>query len=163
MADDSLCLAFLQRFMQLNGGPRGGWDDYDHGTFLKFRNKHKVSVKKQLLFDCFSYVTPTKKIEDCARSSFVPLKSQNLGVLLSRANSLFSESLSAFFQRRQNRKFEIMKLGSKSTCNSMIRKKKRSKDGEKRKRFVAHKFFSLSWKSFTHIHVGCFRNGHKLR
>ena len=25
-----------------HGGVRGGWDDYDHGTFLKFRNRHKV-------------------------------------------------------------------------------------------------------------------------
>ena len=30
--------------MAEHGGVRGGWDDYDHGTFLKFRNRHKVLV-----------------------------------------------------------------------------------------------------------------------
>ncbi|XP_002732619.3 coiled-coil domain-containing protein 112-like, partial [Saccoglossus kowalevskii] len=28
-------------FLQQTGGHRGGWDEYDHQTFLKFRNRHK--------------------------------------------------------------------------------------------------------------------------
>ena len=28
--------------MEQNGGVRGGWDEYDHQTFLKFRNRYQV-------------------------------------------------------------------------------------------------------------------------
>ena len=31
-----MCLS-LQRFLQQTGGRQGGWDDYDHNTFLKTR------------------------------------------------------------------------------------------------------------------------------
>ena len=34
---------FFQRFLKQTGGTRGGWDEYDHGTFMKFINRHKVS------------------------------------------------------------------------------------------------------------------------
>ena len=34
---------FFQRFLKQTGGNRGGWDEYDHGTFMKFINRHKVS------------------------------------------------------------------------------------------------------------------------
>ena len=34
-------VAAFERFVAQNGGVRGGWDDYDHGTFLKYRNRHK--------------------------------------------------------------------------------------------------------------------------
>ena len=32
-----------QKFVHQSGGHRGGWDEYDHGTFIKFRNMYKVS------------------------------------------------------------------------------------------------------------------------
>lgn len=32
----------FQKFLEETGGIRGGWDEYDHGTFLKFRNRYKV-------------------------------------------------------------------------------------------------------------------------
>ena len=35
-------LSFLQKFLLEHGGLTGGWDDYDHGTFLRIRNKFKV-------------------------------------------------------------------------------------------------------------------------
>ncbi|NWW51291.1 CC112 protein, partial [Pedionomus torquatus] len=31
----------FERFLQQTGGRQGGWDDYDHQTFLKIRTKHK--------------------------------------------------------------------------------------------------------------------------
>ncbi|XP_013410258.1 coiled-coil domain-containing protein 112-like [Lingula anatina] len=34
-------VAAFERFLQQTGGHRGGWDEYDHQTFMKFRNKHK--------------------------------------------------------------------------------------------------------------------------
>ena len=34
---------FLQRFLQQTGGRQGGWDDYDHQTFLKIRKQFNVS------------------------------------------------------------------------------------------------------------------------
>lgn len=38
-----LLLFFCQKILQQTGGHRGGWDECDHGTFLKFRNRYKVS------------------------------------------------------------------------------------------------------------------------
>ncbi|XP_070542231.1 coiled-coil domain-containing protein 112-like isoform X2 [Ptychodera flava] len=34
-------VAAFERFLTQTGGHRGGWDEYDHQTFLKFRNRHK--------------------------------------------------------------------------------------------------------------------------
>ncbi|XP_077989462.1 coiled-coil domain-containing protein 112-like [Glandiceps talaboti] len=34
-------VAAFERFLQQTGGHKGGWDEYDHQTFLKFRNRHK--------------------------------------------------------------------------------------------------------------------------
>lgn len=34
-------VAALEKFLQQTGGNRGGWDEYDHGTFLKYRNRFK--------------------------------------------------------------------------------------------------------------------------
>ncbi|XP_054550488.1 protein fem-1 homolog C isoform X1 [Talpa occidentalis] len=31
----------FEKFLQQTGGRQGGWDDYDHQTFVKVRNKHK--------------------------------------------------------------------------------------------------------------------------
>ena len=33
----------MQRFLRQTGGVLGGWDDYDHNTFLHLRAKHSVS------------------------------------------------------------------------------------------------------------------------
>ena len=33
----------LQRFLQQTGGHYGGWEEYDHQTFLKIRGKLHVS------------------------------------------------------------------------------------------------------------------------
>ncbi|ESP03620.1 hypothetical protein LOTGIDRAFT_237617 [Lottia gigantea] len=37
-------VAAFERFLQQTGGPRGGWDEYDHQTFLKFRQKYKGRI-----------------------------------------------------------------------------------------------------------------------
>ena len=37
-----LIIIYLQRFLLEHGGTTGNWDDYDHGTFLRIRNKYKV-------------------------------------------------------------------------------------------------------------------------
>ena len=42
LAVETMQLLF-QKFLQQTGGHRGGWDEYDQGTFLKFRNRYKVS------------------------------------------------------------------------------------------------------------------------
>ncbi|XP_038073575.1 coiled-coil domain-containing protein 112-like [Patiria miniata] len=34
-------VAAFERFLLQTGGHRGGWDEYDHGTFLRIRNKFK--------------------------------------------------------------------------------------------------------------------------
>ncbi|XP_064621035.1 coiled-coil domain-containing protein 112-like [Lineus longissimus] len=34
-------VAALEKFLQQTGGIKGGWDEYDHQTFMKFRNRHK--------------------------------------------------------------------------------------------------------------------------
>jgi len=34
----------FQVFLQQTGGHRGGWDEIDHLTFLKYRNQHKVKL-----------------------------------------------------------------------------------------------------------------------
>ncbi|PVD20246.1 hypothetical protein C0Q70_20742 [Pomacea canaliculata] len=34
----------LQKFVEQSGGHRGGWDEYDHGTFMKVRNKYKGRI-----------------------------------------------------------------------------------------------------------------------
>ncbi|XP_030832905.1 coiled-coil domain-containing protein 112 [Strongylocentrotus purpuratus] len=34
-------VAAFERFLQQTGGHRGGWDEYDHGTFMRIRNKYK--------------------------------------------------------------------------------------------------------------------------
>ncbi|XP_048736048.2 coiled-coil domain-containing protein 112-like [Ostrea edulis] len=34
-------VAAFEKFLEETGGTRGGWDEYDHGTFLKFRNRYK--------------------------------------------------------------------------------------------------------------------------
>ncbi|XP_071096216.1 coiled-coil domain-containing protein 112-like [Haliotis cracherodii] len=34
-------VAAFEKFLQQTGGVRGGWDEYDHQTFLKFRNRFK--------------------------------------------------------------------------------------------------------------------------
>lgn len=34
----------LQRFLQQSGGREGGWDQYDHQTFVRIRRKFDVSV-----------------------------------------------------------------------------------------------------------------------
>ena len=40
----------FQVFLQQTGGNRGGWDEIDHSTFLKYRNRHKgkMSFIKEL-------------------------------------------------------------------------------------------------------------------
>ncbi|XP_074650032.1 coiled-coil domain-containing protein 112-like [Tubulanus polymorphus] len=34
-------VAAFEKFLSQTGGHKGGWDEYDHQTFLKFRNKYK--------------------------------------------------------------------------------------------------------------------------
>ncbi|KAL5004978.1 hypothetical protein ScPMuIL_018434 [Solemya velum] len=34
-------VAAFEKFLEQTGGPRGGWDEYDHQTFLKFRSRYK--------------------------------------------------------------------------------------------------------------------------
>ena len=34
-------VAAFERFVAQHGGVRGGWDEFHHGTFLKYRNRHK--------------------------------------------------------------------------------------------------------------------------
>ena len=50
-------VAEFERFMQLNSGIRGGWDEYDHSTFLKHRNRHRG--KLSFLREVVSFL-PTK-------------------------------------------------------------------------------------------------------
>ncbi|XP_065944147.1 coiled-coil domain-containing protein 112-like isoform X6 [Magallana gigas] len=33
-----------KKFLEETGGIRGGWDEYDNGTFLKFRNRYKGKI-----------------------------------------------------------------------------------------------------------------------
>ncbi|CAH1795771.1 unnamed protein product [Owenia fusiformis] len=54
-------VAEFERFLQQTGGMRGGWDDYDHGTFMKFRNKHKGKTK--FLREAISAI-PTKTADE---------------------------------------------------------------------------------------------------
>lgn len=42
----------FQKFLEETGGIRGGWDEYDHGTFLKFRNRYKVLNKALIKMIC---------------------------------------------------------------------------------------------------------------
>ncbi|KAK3584846.1 hypothetical protein CHS0354_027586 [Potamilus streckersoni] len=44
-------VASFEKFMEQNGGIRGGWDEYDHQTFLKFRLRYqgKAAFIKHLL------------------------------------------------------------------------------------------------------------------
>ncbi|PIK57318.1 putative coiled-coil domain-containing protein [Apostichopus japonicus] len=44
LADMPPEVAAFERFLQQTGGHRGGWDEYDHGTFMRIRNKHKGKV-----------------------------------------------------------------------------------------------------------------------
>ena len=37
-----ILFTFWQRFLSSNGGLTGGWDEYDHGTFLRYRLQYKV-------------------------------------------------------------------------------------------------------------------------
>ncbi|RUS80027.1 hypothetical protein EGW08_012197 [Elysia chlorotica] len=37
-------VAAFDKFVQQSGGHRGGWDEYDHGTFMKFRNMYKGRI-----------------------------------------------------------------------------------------------------------------------
>jgi len=39
---DLFFLIHFKKFLLENGGLTGNWDDYDHGTFLRIRNKYKV-------------------------------------------------------------------------------------------------------------------------
>ncbi|XP_022100842.1 coiled-coil domain-containing protein 112-like [Acanthaster planci] len=41
MADLPPEVSAFERFLLQTGGHRGGWDEYDHGTFLRIRNKFK--------------------------------------------------------------------------------------------------------------------------
>ncbi|CAF1199471.1 unnamed protein product [Adineta ricciae] len=45
------------RFLLEHGGTTGNWDDYDHGTFLRIRNKYKGQDK--FIDDCIGFL-PTK-------------------------------------------------------------------------------------------------------
>ncbi|CAF4249611.1 unnamed protein product, partial [Adineta steineri] len=45
------------RFLLEQGGMTGNWDDYDHGTFLRIRNKYKGQDK--FIDDCIGFL-PTK-------------------------------------------------------------------------------------------------------
>ncbi|XP_041363592.1 coiled-coil domain-containing protein 112-like [Gigantopelta aegis] len=37
-------VAQFEKFLQQSGGVRGGWDEYDHQTFLKFRSRYKGKI-----------------------------------------------------------------------------------------------------------------------
>ena len=37
-----VAFGYFQRFLTQTGGHQGGWDEYDHQTFLKLKKKHKV-------------------------------------------------------------------------------------------------------------------------
>ncbi|KAK6189025.1 hypothetical protein SNE40_005077 [Patella caerulea] len=50
-------VAAFQRFLQQTGGVRGGWDEYDHQTFLKFRQKYKGRI---VFLDQLPSAIPTK-------------------------------------------------------------------------------------------------------
>ncbi|XP_022333410.2 coiled-coil domain-containing protein 112-like [Crassostrea virginica] len=54
-------VAAFEKFLEETGGVRGGWDEYDHGTFLKFRNRYKgkiIFIKHALI------AIPTKTEEE---------------------------------------------------------------------------------------------------
>ncbi|XP_062574355.1 coiled-coil domain-containing protein 112-like [Saccostrea cucullata] len=54
-------VAAFEKFLEETGGIRGGWDEYDHGTFLKFRNRYKgktIFIKHALV------AIPTKTEEE---------------------------------------------------------------------------------------------------
>ncbi|KAK7480009.1 hypothetical protein BaRGS_00028742 [Batillaria attramentaria] len=50
-------VAAFEKFVQQSGGHRGGWDEYDHGTFLKFRNRYKGRI---VFLDHLKGSLPTK-------------------------------------------------------------------------------------------------------
>lgn len=55
--------SYSQTFVAQTGGLQGGWDDYDHGAFLRIRNRHKVYnsslLGNQLLFEIRSVFSGT--------------------------------------------------------------------------------------------------------
>ncbi|KAK7116401.1 coiled-coil domain-containing protein 112-like [Littorina saxatilis] len=54
-------VAAFEKFLQQSGGHRGGWDEYDHGTFLKFRNRYKGRI---MFLDHLKGPIPTKTEEE---------------------------------------------------------------------------------------------------
>ncbi|KAJ8029575.1 hypothetical protein HOLleu_29005 [Holothuria leucospilota] len=61
LADMPEEVAAFERFLQQMGGHRGGWDEYDHGTFMRLRNKHKG---KPTFLDEAASSLPGKSITD---------------------------------------------------------------------------------------------------
>ncbi|KAL8581106.1 hypothetical protein ACOMHN_033554 [Nucella lapillus] len=54
-------VATFEKFLQQTGGHRGGWDEYDHGTFLKFRSRHKGRI---VFLDHLKGAIPTRTEEE---------------------------------------------------------------------------------------------------
>ncbi|XP_076443342.1 coiled-coil domain-containing protein 112-like [Babylonia areolata] len=54
-------VAAFEKFLQQTGGHRGGWDEYDHGTFLRFRSRYKGRI---VFLDHLKGAIPTKTEEE---------------------------------------------------------------------------------------------------
>ena len=61
-------VAAFERFQAQNGGVRGGWDEYDHGTFLKYRNRHKAKLTT-FVRELLAYL-PTRTEEEIRQHEF---------------------------------------------------------------------------------------------
>ncbi|KAM8961252.1 coiled-coil domain-containing protein 112 [Pelodytes ibericus] len=94
----------FEKFLQQTGGRLGGWDDFDHQSFLKVWTKHKG--KATYLEEAMAYL-PSRTTEDVQRH-----ESWYLEFLFLEENK--KEAIKKWKSKKQQEKDEISKLQDKT-------------------------------------------------
>ncbi|XP_064607746.1 coiled-coil domain-containing protein 112-like [Liolophura sinensis] len=91
-------VAAFEKFLQQTGGMKGGWDEYDHNTFLKFKHRHKG--KKAFLEHVIPALPTRTEEEICEHDSWY---SEYL-----RLNDAKKEAIQRWRVKKEEEKEELM-------------------------------------------------------
>ncbi|XP_016286852.1 coiled-coil domain-containing protein 112 isoform X2 [Monodelphis domestica] len=100
----------FEKFLQQTGGRKGGWDDYDHQSFLKVRNKHKgkPSYIKEVLVCLPGRTEDEVQLHEKWYQKFLSLEERK------------KESIQKWKTKKQREKKEMFNLNQKSEDAVMI-------------------------------------------
>ncbi|XP_069136693.1 LOW QUALITY PROTEIN: coiled-coil domain-containing protein 112-like [Argopecten irradians] len=124
-------VAAFEKFLEQTGGVRGGWDEYDHQTFLKFRHRNKG--RPAFLQQCLIAI-PTRTEEEITNH-------EDWYQTYLDMNESKKESIRKWKERKQREKDDLVSLADDNLNNKKKREEEKQQamkekiENEKMERF----------------------------